>query len=457
MYLLGHTRLQESLYTPYDLGPEFTSMKKLGPGVKLPDIPLPSPPPRKSSPRRSPGAMDQTEGVRGRDGIQGVFQNTPPDAPKRRRITAAGQAHGQSVDGSGTLQLAGFEQHRPASAWEIVTISSQLAGLRGPALYRYVAQHVWPSDVNTAFYMEKPFEDALFHIATSDGTKAFHDEHLYVFLNVALQRGATAQRIFSAISNHVVDAAADTPCIWSLLYFITSVFEMDPEMIHLVNDPKLFHNLAQRGDFPCPGILFFFTKLAGYPVLIRQFRLILDKCTTILRSGFTDAEVRRNALIILERCVSEWYSVISDVLTNVSFTAWRDDLGTLLASMLSSTSVELVLSLESVNNLDSLIVFASKRDDKVWKSVLTLLRLQWPQKVASVLNEPTCTHVMTTLTCPITLQECVYPVVASDGHTYERDALMRHMGKCGAVSPITREAISYHMFPNRSVYDLEVA
>ena len=390
--------------------------------------------------------MDQTR-VRGSRRDSSALPEYSPRCPQEESLQQAGPWAERGWIRN--TQLAGFEQHRPGIRVGDRTISSAGRTAR-PALYRYVAQHVWPSDVNTAFYMEKPFEDALFHIATSDGTKAFHDEHLYVFLNVALQRGATAQRIFSAISNHIVDAAADTPCIWSLLYFITSVFEMDPEMIHLVNDPKLFHNLAQRGDFPCPGILFF-TKLAGYPVLIRQFRLILDKCTTILRSGFTDAEVRRNALIILERCVSEWYSVISDVLTNVSFTAWRDDLGTLLVSMLSSTSVELVLSLESVNNLDSLIVFASKMNDKVWKSVLALLRLQWPQKVASVLNEPTCTHVMTTLTCPITLQECVYPVVASDGHTYERDALMRHMGKCGAVSPITREAISYHMFPNRSV------
>lgn len=63
MYLLGHTRLQESLvYTPYDLGPEFSSEPSLGLGIKLPDLLLPSPPhasPRKKSPhtktKKSPG------------------------------------------------------------------------------------------------------------------------------------------------------------------------------------------------------------------------------------------------------------------------------------------------------------------------------------------------------------------------------------------------------------------
>jgi hypothetical protein len=53
--------------------------------------------------------------------------------------------------------------------------------------------------------------------------------------------------------------------------------------------------------------------------------------------------------------------------------------------------------------------------------------------------------------CPITLFECVRPVVASDGHTYERDALMHHLSENGMTSPLTREALEYHLLDNRAV------
>lgn len=42
-------------------------------------------------------------------------------------------------------------------------------------------------------------------------------------------------------------------------------------------------------------------------------------------------------------------------------------------------------------------------------------------------------------TCPITLERAVDPVTASDGHVYERLALVTHMLTRGATSPLTRE------------------
>ena len=47
-------------------------------------------------------------------------------------------------------------------------------------------------------------------------------------------------------------------------------------------------------------------------------------------------------------------------------------------------------------------------------------------------------------TCPITLESCAEPVVASDGHTYERMAIVRHMLAPGqTLSPMTRERLEY--------------
>lgn len=39
-------------------------------------------------------------------------------------------------------------------------------------------------------------------------------------------------------------------------------------------------------------------------------------------------------------------------------------------------------------------------------------------------------------------------VVASDGHTYERDAITAVIAQQGAVSPLTREPLGQHVLPN---------
>jgi len=49
--------------------------------------------------------------------------------------------------------------------------------------------------------------------------------------------------------------------------------------------------------------------------------------------------------------------------------------------------------------------------------------------------------------CPITLQTLTDPVVASDGHTYEKSAIQRHL-LFDDRSPLTREVICKHVYPN---------
>ena len=53
--------------------------------------------------------------------------------------------------------------------------------------------------------------------------------------------------------------------------------------------------------------------------------------------------------------------------------------------------------------------------------------------------------------CPITQDTFVDPVVASDGHTYEKAAIQRHIETSGPFSPITREHISRNLIPNRHI------
>ena len=51
--------------------------------------------------------------------------------------------------------------------------------------------------------------------------------------------------------------------------------------------------------------------------------------------------------------------------------------------------------------------------------------------------------------CPITQDKMADPVVASDGHSYEREAIMKVVGPTGNhVSPLTREPLSSHLYTN---------
>jgi hypothetical protein len=56
--------------------------------------------------------------------------------------------------------------------------------------------------------------------------------------------------------------------------------------------------------------------------------------------------------------------------------------------------------------------------------------------------------------CPITLAPMADPVVASDGHTYERAAILKCMVVSGYTSPMTRQPIEPILIPNRALYDV---
>ena len=58
------------------------------------------------------------------------------------------------------------------------------------------------------------------------------------------------------------------------------------------------------------------------------------------------------------------------------------------------------------------------------------------------------------LVCPITLDVMVDPVVASDGHTYERGAIEQWYQQNQGTSPMTRERLSPTLIPNRKLKEL---
>ena len=54
------------------------------------------------------------------------------------------------------------------------------------------------------------------------------------------------------------------------------------------------------------------------------------------------------------------------------------------------------------------------------------------------------------ITCPITMVVMREPVVADDGHTYERRAITEWVKRKG-TSPLTRERMSSHFVPNMAI------
>jgi hypothetical protein len=51
------------------------------------------------------------------------------------------------------------------------------------------------------------------------------------------------------------------------------------------------------------------------------------------------------------------------------------------------------------------------------------------------------TFILNALTCPITLELFVDPVLADDGHTYERSAIVEWIKYHNGTSPMTRQRI----------------
>lgn len=78
----------------------------------------------------------------------------------------------------------------------------------------------------------------------------------------------------------------------------------------------------------------------------------------------------------------------------------------------------------------------------------------WPTRLANILGDqflPPTTMTGCTYECPITMDVCIDPVVASDGYTYERDAILRHILN-GGTSPMTRDPIDSFVVPNMALF-----
>lgn len=145
--------------------------------------------------------------------------------------------------------------------------------------------------------------------------------------------------------------------------------------------------------------------------------------------------------------------------------AFPQEFGTIFATLLSCNSVYLILRLHNSKKLELFIRNAMRYAAEPstafcadWRVVRARLRVLWPSKVQKVLNTEQLRskqHV-TDYRCPISLMQCIDPVLASDGHTYERDALMTYMSSHAnhetIASPVTKQPLGYTLISNFALY-----
>jgi hypothetical protein len=364
-------------------------------------------------------------------------------------------------------------------AVELLCMTGTLAHLEGEAYVRYVERHVLPHPARLAFYLEHPLERAVLRYVGLPVT-APTAPYLDLFAR-CLDHGAVAERMAVDVLPRLLQSLWCDPrevrAACGLLRRLAAHGDMARAM---VADAALFRGLASHMTsralvLEVTGVLDAFPD----PLALEVFEPVVTRCAQLLAADYALAaegasEQSVAALRLLERCAAShgaWRARLVEPLLALARPTWPLGFGPLLAAMLRTTSVELVLRLHARGKLEGLVraahihVVGAGLHGRAWRDVRAALHRAWPGKVAAVLaavgwaaekeeegerakeaegrGDGCC--------CPITLQPCVHPVVASDGHTYERDALLEHLARSGARSPVTREPLEYHLYANRAL------
>ena len=123
----------------------------------------------------------------------------------------------------------------------------------------------------------------------------------------------------------------------------------------------------------------------------------------------------------------------------------RKECGRLCVALLKVTGTAFIVRLvrEKSDDFDVVanLVFGAVRDHVDIHEFNTFLAL-WPKRLNAALKRPDFGEMapVTSYECPILHEPCVDPVVTSDGHTYERDAILTHL-VATRTSPMTRNVM----------------
>lgn len=359
-----------------------------------------------------------------------------------------------------------------ALATDLIFVASKLSTLMGEHYYCYVEQKVLTVPARAAFYAQAPFDELVLRLRACPHDLLSPDSHVFPCIFGALTAGASVSRLACGLLPTLTKIVSATAQLRDLVKLM-SIFAVDDASRPMLHDSDLFFGLSRRvhDDDDDGTVLQQIVHLTTCSCIYDTLDIvapIVDQCAIFLDRilvGCVDIPTRAlPALDILERCAYKlaWRARLVPYILILSRHGWlASAFGILLSHMLSDASVELVLRLHVAMRLDAL-VFACERHiveasmhQLSWRTVRGHLRRQWPNIIKKHVTNTTTSIVCT---CPITHDACRHPVVSSDGHTYERDALLTHMthsmkqNNGVALSPMTREVLDWNLYENRAVY-----
>lgn len=333
-------------------------------------------------------------------------------------------------------------------AGDILHVSIVLCTLKGNAYFEYVHGQVWSSLTRTVFFLQQPLEHALMDIAAAPEKACEHDTLCFRFLCEALDAQASAARIACGLAVPLAKISSRVKRLACYCNVLRRMFE-DPAARPLMLVPELFEGLATRvKEDAC--------IVETLAVLSDNIMLapVADACATVLVCDVLGQHVTPPSpmLRFLEECAkgAQLRQRLVPRVVAMKRHGWPPAMGVLVGRMLSDTSIEFVLRLHEEHGLPLLIRCA--HTNASWNAARDGLCRHWPGKVAEVLNRVEPTRDPTNYECPITLVACTRPVVASDGHVYERDALVQHMATNGMWSPLTKETLAHHVYDIRCAH-----
>ena len=227
----------------------------------------------------------------------------------------------------------------------------------------------------------------------------------------------------------------------------------------LLHDPSLFRKLSERMTENNLFLLAIVNVFLDGEIFDVHSAVVavenVGRMFVFTRIDNHHAEEHVQKSILLYENISKdvrWHDFICKWVCDLWRQNWPLAFVNVLSNMLGTESVQFIIELARLNKLNILIRAANKEDSN-WKRVKDKLRQKWPLRVSEVLNDSSTVQdaEATSVCCPITQSPCVNPVVASDGHTYEKDAIMQHMSCC-LKSPITKQPLTYFLFENYSIY-----
>ena len=302
------------------------------------------------------------------------------------------------------------------------------------------------------FFSQRPFDTLAIMLLTDYPvlrTDAYVHDALAKFVHAD---GVDAARVACGLSVPVIRALAaertsDVPAVHDclrLVHWMTCVSR------GVIVDVSLFRNMARfaatsaRIRAQIVAIVAAGDFFASTPLVEDLFVQLVRVCART-RAHASDTVEHLERLV--ERNPELRDARFVDEVAELWRTGWPPSLGALLAHLLDTPCVALVVRLAAVGRLDDLVAIAFDRTDAPWRAVRGHLRTVWPARVGDVAGDAPASEVV----CPITLHAPRVPVVLSDGHTYERDAILTHLATHGFVSPVTRQRVSTHVFANRAV------